>query len=90
MIADSNQCTQSYIHPSMYFATGPRCHICPNVRYRTERKAVCCYSKPLHLNSLPIDGTPTGEQLGGVAGIFLSIPVVAALIILEKHFRSKA
>ena len=29
-----------------------------------------------------------GEQLGGVAGIFLSIPVTAALIILEKHVRS--
>ena len=40
--------------------------------------------------ALVIFGMLAGEQLGGVAGIFLSIPVVAALIILEKHIRAKA
>ena len=38
--------------------------------------------------ALVIFGLLAGEQLGGVAGIFLSIPVIAALIILEKHVRS--
>jgi predicted PurR-regulated permease PerM len=40
--------------------------------------------------ALVIFGLLAGEQLGGVAGIFLSIPVIAALIILEKHIRAKA
>jgi predicted PurR-regulated permease PerM len=39
--------------------------------------------------ALVIFGLLAGEQLGGVAGIFLSIPAIAALIILEKHFRSE-
>jgi predicted PurR-regulated permease PerM len=38
--------------------------------------------------ALVILGVLAGEQLGGVAGIFLSIPVIAALIILERHLRS--
>ena len=38
--------------------------------------------------ALVILGILAGEQLGGVAGIFLSIPTIAALIILEKHIRS--
>ena len=38
--------------------------------------------------ALVIFGLIAGEQLGGVAGIFLSIPVIAALIILGKHVRS--
>ncbi len=38
--------------------------------------------------ALVIFGLIAGEQIGGVAGIFLSIPVIAALIILEKHIRS--
>jgi predicted PurR-regulated permease PerM len=37
--------------------------------------------------ALVIFGLLAGEQLGGVAGIFLSIPAIAALIILEKHVR---
>jgi len=40
--------------------------------------------------ALVIFGLLAGEQLGGVAGIFLSIPAVASLIILEKHLRAKA
>jgi len=40
--------------------------------------------------ALVIFGLLAGEQLGGVAGIFLSIPVVASLIILEKHLHAKA
>jgi predicted PurR-regulated permease PerM len=39
--------------------------------------------------ALVIFGLLAGEQLGGVAGIFLSIPAIAALIILEKHIRAK-
>jgi predicted PurR-regulated permease PerM len=38
---------------------------------------------------LVIFGLLAGEQLGGVAGIFLSIPVMAALIILAGHARKK-
>ena len=38
--------------------------------------------------ALVIFGLLAGEQLGGVAGIFLSIPVIAALLILEKDVRS--
>jgi predicted PurR-regulated permease PerM len=38
--------------------------------------------------ALVIFGLLAGEQLGGVAGIFLSIPAIAVLIILEKHVRS--
>jgi len=38
---------------------------------------------------LVIFGLLAGEQLGGVAGIFLSIPVMAALIILYRHARKK-
>jgi predicted PurR-regulated permease PerM len=30
-----------------------------------------------------------GEQLGGIAGVFLSIPVIAALAIIAKHLRGK-
>ena len=39
--------------------------------------------------ALVIFGLLAGEQLGGVAGIFLSIPVMAALIILARHARKK-
>ena len=39
--------------------------------------------------ALVILGLLAGEQLGGVAGMFLSIPTIAALIILEKHTVSK-
>jgi len=39
--------------------------------------------------ALVIFGLLAGEQLGGVAGIFLSIPVMAALIILARHGRRK-
>jgi len=39
---------------------------------------------------LVIFGLLAGEQLGGVAGIFLSIPVMAALIILARHARKRA
>lgn len=39
--------------------------------------------------ALVIFGLLAGEQLGGVAGIFLSIPVMAALIILYRHAREK-
>ncbi len=39
--------------------------------------------------ALVIFGLLAGEQLGGVAGIFLSIPVMAALIILYRHARKK-
>ena len=38
---------------------------------------------------LVIFGLLAGEQLGGVAGIFLSIPAMAALIILYKHARKR-
>ena len=38
---------------------------------------------------LVIFGLLAGEQLGGIAGIFLSIPVMAALIILYRHARKK-
>ena len=38
---------------------------------------------------LVIFGLLAGEQLGGVAGIFLSIPAMAALIILYRHARKK-
>lgn len=38
--------------------------------------------------ALVIFGLLAGEQLGGVAGIFLSMPVIAVLIILEKHIRA--
>lgn len=37
--------------------------------------------------ALVIFGLLAGEQLGGVAGIFLSIPVMAALMILARHAR---
>jgi predicted PurR-regulated permease PerM len=40
--------------------------------------------------ALVIFGLLAGEQLGGVAGVFLSIPVIAVAIILEKHIRSEA
>ena len=40
--------------------------------------------------ALVIFGLLAGEQLGGVAGIFLSIPVLAALIILDKNLRAGA
>jgi predicted PurR-regulated permease PerM len=40
--------------------------------------------------ALVIFGLLAGEQLGGVAGIFLSIPVLAALIILDKNIRAGA
>jgi predicted PurR-regulated permease PerM len=30
-----------------------------------------------------------GEQLGGIAGVFLSIPAIAALAIIAKHLRGK-
>ena len=39
--------------------------------------------------ALVIFGLLAGEQLGGVAGIFLSIPTIAALIILEKYVRAE-
>ena len=39
--------------------------------------------------ALVIFGLLAGEQLGGVPGIFLSIPVMAALIILYRHARKK-
>ena len=39
--------------------------------------------------ALVIFGLLAGEQLGGVAGIFLSIPVIAALIIVARHARKK-
>jgi predicted PurR-regulated permease PerM len=39
--------------------------------------------------ALVIFGLLAGDQLGGVAGIFLSIPVMAALIILYRHARKK-
>jgi predicted PurR-regulated permease PerM len=39
--------------------------------------------------ALVIFGLLAGEQLGGVAGIFLSIPVMAVLIILYRHAREK-
>ena len=38
---------------------------------------------------LVIFGLLAGEELGGVAGIFLSIPVMAALIILYRHARKR-
>jgi len=37
--------------------------------------------------ALVIFGLLAGEELGGVAGIFLSIPAVATLIILKNHIR---
>jgi predicted PurR-regulated permease PerM len=40
--------------------------------------------------ALVIFGLLAGEQLGGVAGIFLSVPVLAALLILERHIRPGA
>jgi predicted PurR-regulated permease PerM len=40
--------------------------------------------------ALVIFGLLAGEQLGGVAGIFLSIPVMAAMIILYRHLRHDA
>lgn len=39
--------------------------------------------------ALVIFGLLAGEQIGGVAGIFLSIPVVAFALILDKHLRAK-
>jgi predicted PurR-regulated permease PerM len=39
--------------------------------------------------ALVIFGLLAGEQLGGVAGIFLSIPAITGTIILEKHIRAK-
>ena len=36
---------------------------------------------------LIIFGLLAGEQLGGVAGIFLSVPVIAALVIVARHVR---
>ncbi|HEY7240657.1 MAG TPA: AI-2E family transporter [Burkholderiales bacterium] len=38
---------------------------------------------------LVIFGLLAGEQLGGIAGVFLSIPVIAALAILARHLRGK-
>lgn len=38
--------------------------------------------------ALVIFGLVAGEQLAGVTGIFLSIPVIAALLILERQVRS--
>jgi predicted PurR-regulated permease PerM len=38
---------------------------------------------------LVIFGLLAGEQLGGIAGVFLSIPVIAALAILARHMRGK-
>ena len=38
---------------------------------------------------LVIFGLLAGEQLGGIAGVFLSIPVIAALAILARHARGK-
>ncbi len=40
--------------------------------------------------ALVIFGILAGEQLGGVVGIFLSIPALACLIIVEKNLRPKA
>ena len=37
--------------------------------------------------ALVIFGLLAGEQLGGVAGIFLSIPVIASIIIVDKNLR---
>ncbi len=37
--------------------------------------------------ALVIFGLLAGEQLGGVAGIFLSIPVIASIIIMDKNLR---
>jgi len=39
--------------------------------------------------ALVIFGLLAGEQLAGVAGIFLSIPVMAALMILARHARHR-
>jgi predicted PurR-regulated permease PerM len=39
--------------------------------------------------ALVIFGLLAGEQLGGVAGIFLSVPVIAALSIIARHLREK-
>ena len=36
---------------------------------------------------LVIFGLLAGEQLGGIAGVFLSIPVIAALAIIARHLR---
>jgi predicted PurR-regulated permease PerM len=36
-----------------------------------------------------IFGLLAGEQLGGIAGVFLSIPVIAALAIVARHLRGK-
>jgi len=38
---------------------------------------------------LVIFGLLAGEQLGGIAGVFLSIPAIAALAILARHVRGK-
>ena len=35
--------------------------------------------------ALIIFGLLAGEQLGGIAGIFLSVPVIAALVILARY-----
>jgi predicted PurR-regulated permease PerM len=39
---------------------------------------------------LVIFGLLAGEQLGGVAGIFLSVPVISVLVILGRHLQDKA
>ena len=39
--------------------------------------------------ALVIFGLLAGEQLGGIAGIFLSIPVITGMLILDKHIRAK-
>jgi predicted PurR-regulated permease PerM len=38
---------------------------------------------------LVIFGLLAGEQLGGIAGVFLSIPVIAGLAIVARHVRGK-
>jgi predicted PurR-regulated permease PerM len=35
-------------------------------------------------------GLLAGEQLGGVAGIFLSVPVIVVLVILARHMHRNA
>ena len=39
--------------------------------------------------ALIIFGLLAGEELGGVAGIFLSVPIIAAFVILARHMRGK-
>ena len=39
---------------------------------------------------LVIFGLLAGEQLGGVAGIFMSVPVISVLVILGRHLQDKA